>query len=68
MSGVWPGVDTSVTLADSSAEIDDAPRLRSRHCRIGKIEFRLVALGLGLRQIRHGAFVLCLQRAKLPLR
>ena len=54
-------------LTDRGAEVDDTSRLGGRDRRIGKIEFRLVALGFGLRKACDGAVALRLQRLDLPL-
>ncbi len=53
-------------LTDCGAEIDDTPWLGCGHRRIGKVQLRLVALGLGLREARLGTFALRLQRLELP--
>ena len=55
-------------LTDGGPEVGDAARLGCRHRRIGKIEFRLIALSFGLREARNSAFALRLQRLDLPLR
>jgi hypothetical protein len=55
-------------LPHGGAEVDDAPRLRRCHCRIGKVELGLVALSLRLRETGDGAAALRLQRLDLPLR
>ena len=58
----------AVTLPDRGGEVDDAPRLRRRHGRIGKVKLGLVALGLHLCETRDGAVALRLKRLDLPLR
>ena len=54
-------------LADGGREIDDASGLRRGHGRVGEVELRLVALGVGLREARLGAAALRLERIDLAL-
>jgi hypothetical protein len=54
--------------ADRGGEIDDAPRLGCRHRRVGQVQLRLIALGLGLLETRNGAAALRVERFDLPLR
>jgi hypothetical protein len=54
-------------LTDGSAQVDYPPRVRRLDRCVGKVELRLVALGLGLREARNRAVALCLQRLDLPL-
>src|SRR6202011_6066139 len=55
-------------LTDRGGQVDDTPRLRRRHRRIGQIELSLIALCFGLLQTYNSAVALSLERLDLPPR
>src|SRR6202011_3048578 len=48
-------------LTDCGGQVDNTPWLGRCYGRVGEIELRLIALGLGLREARDGAVALSLE-------